>query len=159
MSSSTFRRHMSKTVVLLAGALVLVLYAVGTNEAQTTTAPGGDTRQPIVSNQFTTTSGSALQARAPGSYTQQAIAIQQGTLFPFDGNVPDTTPWVRQTFDMLFLQFVDIITNLVDTISGFVTGSNALSGLLGNGNSGLGGLGSVLSNPLTSGGGTSTPLN
>ncbi len=147
-------RHFLRKPALFAIATALVLFAVDSNHAQTTQPSG--TRQPIVTNQFTTTSGSALQARAPGNYTQQAIAIQAGTLDPFDGNIPDDTPWVRETFDLLFLQFVDIITNLVDSLSLLITGTNSLGGLLGSGGNPLG---SVLSNPLTGGAGTSTPLS
>ncbi len=142
--------HTAKTIALVAVAAAVVLTPFAFNEAQTQP----ETRQPIVTNQFTTTSSGALQARAPGLYTQQAIAIQQGTLFPFDGNVPDNTPWVRETFDLLFLQFVDIIQQMVDTLNLLVNANSLVGGGLGIPGGGLGG---ILSNPLTSGGG-STPI-
>ncbi|MBX3394691.1 MAG: hypothetical protein KF841_04945 [Phycisphaerae bacterium] len=157
MSRTLARRMIGQTLILGSVAIALVLFTVAPNEAQTTTQPSGTTRQPIVTNQFTTTSGSALQARAPGLYTRQAISIQAGTLDPFDGNIPDDTPWVRQTFDMLFLQFVDIIKGLVDSLNLLVGPGNALGGIF---NGGLGGgLSNAISNPLTSGAGTSTPIN
>lgn len=148
MQRRTFNRT-AKTIALVAVAAAVVLTPFAFNEAQTQS----QTRQPIVTNQFTTTSSGALQARAPGLYTQQAIAIQQGTLSPFDGNVPDNTPWVRETFDLLFLQFVDIIQQMVDTLNLLVNANS----LVGGGGFPGGGLGGILSNPLTSGSG-STPI-
>lgn len=158
MRKTYFRRAAGQGIALAAIATTLVLLSVRPNEAQTTTQPTGSGRQPIVENQFTTTSGGALQARAPGNYTRQAISIQEGTFDPFDGNIPDDTPWVRDTFNVLFLQFVGIIQDLVDSLN-LLAGGNSLGGLL-NGLGGNGGLLSgVLSNPLTTNPGGSSPIN
>jgi hypothetical protein len=159
MRQTYFRRLAGQGLVLAAVATTLVLLTVKPNEAQTTTQPTGSGRQPIVENQFTTTSGGALQARAPGNYTRQAIAVQEGTLVLDGSGVEDTTPWVRETFDLLFLQFVGIIQDLVEGLN-LATGGNPLGGLLdgltgGDGNP----LGGLLSNPLTTNPGTSTPIN
>lgn len=154
MRSRYFRRFVGQSVVvaLLAG-FVLTLTVVP-NEAQTTTQPSGGTRQPIVENQFTTTSGGALQARAPGIYTQQAIAVQEGDLVLDGSGIPDQPSFPRQLFDDLLLQFIDILISIVDGLN-LVAGGNPLTG----GTGGLGGLlDGILSNPLTTNSGGSTPI-
>ena len=159
MRQTYFRRLAGQGLVLAAIAATLLLLTVKPDEAQTTTQPTGSGRQPIVENQFTTTGGGALQARAPGLYTSQAIAIQEGTFDPFDGNVPDNTPWVRETFDQLFLQFVGIIQDLVDLLN-VAAGGDPLGGLLDGLTGGTGNpLSGLLSNPLTTNPGGSTPIN
>ena len=58
--------------------------------------PSGNTRQPIVSDQFNTTSGGALQLRRPGLYVQQGIAVQNGGTCPGDAckRIPNSfRPW------------------------------------------------------------------
>jgi len=151
MRQSTPRRRIFRPVILSAGTAALILLTASLNSAQEPPPTEGGTRQPIVENQFTTTTGGALQARAPGNYIQQAVAVQEGELI-IPGEVPDDTPWVRETFDLLFLQFVDIIIQLVETVTGFV-GGNPLAGLLGSSGDSLGGL---LSNPLTGGTGSTS---
>ncbi|MBK8271171.1 MAG: hypothetical protein IPK83_23795 [Planctomycetes bacterium] len=57
----------------------------------------------------------------------------------------------------MFLQFVGIIQNLVDSLNLLAGGNSALGGLLNGGGGGL--LSGVLSNPLTTNPGGSSPIN
>lgn len=134
----------------LACALSLSLVSLRSIEAQQTTQPSGDTRQPIVDNQFTTTSGGALRDRAPGNYIQQGIQVQTGAFDPFDGTAVDEPGFIGETIELLWLQFFDTLIAIIDSLN-MLVGGNPLSGLLGGSNS--------LGNFLTVGGSGSVPIN
>jgi len=135
--------------VLLAGAVVLAVSEF--NQAQTQPPAGGVSgRQPTISDQFNTTSSGALQARAPGAQTQQAIAIINGGDNPIVGDAPPHTPgFLADTVQMILLDIIDKISQFLNLLN-VAAGGNPLSGLSG----GTGGLGSLLGNSLTGGTGS-----
>jgi hypothetical protein len=150
--SSIARHRLFGRVVLsatLVAALSLSLIVMRPTEAQTTTQPSGETRQPIVDNQFTTTSGGALQARAPGNYIQQGIQVQTGAFDPFTGDAVQEPGFIRETIELIIEDFFDILISLVDSLNTLV-GGNPLAGLFPGGTS---------SNFLTTGGMGSVPIN
>ncbi len=131
MSSIAQRRLVGRIMlgVALVAALGLSLVAMRPIQAQTTTQPGGVTRQPIVQNQFTTTSGGALQARAPGIYVQQGIRVQTGEFDPFTGDAVREPGFIAETVEMLWLQVIDILISIIDSLN-LLAGGNPLAGLI-----------------------------
>lgn len=113
-----------------------------------TSAPTGG-RQPIIQNQFTTTSGGALQIRRPGLYIQQGIAVQNGQ-GNFSGVPEEELGWVRETADNIALDFINVFTDLF----------GMLDTLIGSINPGSGSAAFVpISNAATTGQGTSVPIS
>lgn len=101
-----------------------------TTQTDTTNQPiSGNTRQPIISGdgQFTTLTSGALQNRAPGNYTQQGMAVNNGTLNMFDGNVVDNPSFIGETFRMIMLDVLDMISQFLSSLN-LVTGGNPLAG-------------------------------
>jgi len=118
------------------------------------TQPGatGGSRQPIVENQFSTTTSLALQARQPGNMVQQGLAEVNGGLDVLVGDADPQPGFIFDTFQQIFLSITDALNNLISTLNlGF-----ALGGIGGPG-SGDGGL--TFDGAVTSGQGTTTPLN
>lgn len=151
MSNEAKRRLLGRSVAFVALALALVLMATYLTHAQT--QPSGNTRQPIVGNQFSTTTNGALQERRPGTYVQQGTAVQQGSADFIVGDAMPAEPgFYRETFELLALQVIDIISQLLQSLN-LLTGANPLSGLT----DGLGLTGNI-TNPLTNGGGGSVNI-
>ena len=147
---------------LLFAAVMLLPALITADRTAAQQAPSGNTRQPIVTNQFTTTGGGALQQRRPGLYVQQGIAVQQGSSGFFDGDVPEQFGFFEETIRIILL---DILEMLSEALSGLnlLTGGNPLAGLLGGTDlggilDGLTGDDGTIDNGLTSGPGGSTPL-
>lgn len=105
----------------------------------------------IVSNQFTTTSGGALNARRPGLMVQYAISVQNGTTMP-EGNYVDEPNFFQSVFDEIGL-------NMIESISGLIQSLNLLGsvGDIFNPGGGTGGVG--FPGAATTGGGTTTPIS
>ncbi len=101
--------------------------------------PTGNERQPTISGdgQFTTLTSGALQNRAPGNYIQQGIAVNNGNLNMFDGNVVDNPSFIGETFEMIMLDILEIINQFLSLINPLISGSNPLSGLLPGGTNSL----------------------
>lgn len=136
----------------------------GTGTGTTTTQPGtppttsqpgtgGDREPTVIENQFNTTSSAALQARAPGTWIQNAQAVQSGETDFFTGGVDTSDGFIKTTIDTILL-------DILDTISTVLTGLDLLTGSglpdLG-GTPGTGGL-TTIPNSTTTGAGTSTPV-
>lgn len=125
----------------------------GTTTGGTTTdgSTGTTTGAPsIVGNQFTTTSGGALQDRAPGLFIQQAIGVQNGTV-ELSGNGPAVEPnFFRDTAQGVFDEILKSINDIITAIN---TGLGAITGLPGSGGT------PTIINPATTGTGTTTPIS
>lgn len=117
-------------------------------------------RQPIVTNQFNTTTGGALQSRRPGLYVQQGIASTQGSLSFLTGDVPIEESFIRESAGLIMQSVFDSILGLVNTLSagasfGIFDGVfNTLSGLFGGMPAGP----TPIPNPTTAGAGVMTPI-
>ncbi len=94
-----------------------------------------DGRQPTVDNQFTTTSGGALQQRRPGLYVRQGIAVHDGDTSFFTG-VPEEQPnFFRDTFDLLLedafftpiQDFLEAFNFFIQSLSGSSGGSGGIT--------------------------------
>ena len=157
MTQHNNRRLTRNLVSFSLGYLVVLAVAVQPAAAQDgtenddgpgTTAPTGG-RQPIVQNQFTTTSGGALQLRRPGLYIQQGFAVQNGQ-GSFPGAPEEEPSWVRQTTDTIALDFINVFTDLF----------GALNAIIGSINPSSGSAAFVpISNAATTGQGTSVPIS
>jgi len=122
----------------------------------TTTQPSGGRQPAIITNQFNTTQSGSLQARAPGLMVQQGIAEHNGTL-TITGQ-PEQEDWLKQTGQMIALAIVQEVQGVLTTIN---TGIASLSGFnvaSGSGSS-SGSTSSTITNPATTGAGTSTPID
>lgn len=129
-------------VVLLAVGVVLAVAKF--NQAQTGPVSG---RQPTITDQFNSVSSSALQARAPGAQTQQAVAIINGGDNPIVGDaVPAPPSFLADTFEQILLEIIDQISQILSGLN-LLAGGNPLSGLFGTGSGSLGSLfGNALAN-------------
>ncbi len=158
------KRFVGRPVMAVVAVAVLALVAVPFIQAQIippitppTTDPNGSApqqptgneRQPVITadGQFTTVTSGALQNRAPGLYVQQGLAVNNGTLDLFDGNVDDSPGFIGETFEMILLSVLDIINQFLTSLN-LVSGNNSLSGLLPGGSTGS------LTNLLTGGTGS-----
>lgn len=125
----------------------------GTTTGGTTTdgSTGTTTGAPsIVGNQFTTTSGGALQDRAPGLFIQQAIGVQNGSV-ELSGNGPAVEPnFFRDTAQGVFDEILNSINDIITAIN---AGLGAITGLPGSGGT------PTIINPATTGTGTTTPIS
>lgn len=113
-------------------ALVLVLAFAAQTQAQDQLPeePAGNTRQPIVTDQFNTTSGGALQLRRPGLYVQQGIAVQNGGTGFFDGE-EEVAPhsFIGQLVRDIFVTILDTINQALSLLTGSFGGDSPLGGL------------------------------
>ena len=126
----------------------------GTTTGGSTTGgtTGGTEQAPsIVQNQFTTTSTGALHQRAPGLFIRQAIALQNGDLELSGTPAPVEPNFLRDTANQVALAIIDSFQNILDTLN---TAIGALGGLSTTGGTGT----STISNPTTTGAGTTTPI-
>ncbi|MBI5765259.1 MAG: hypothetical protein HZA51_17240 [Planctomycetes bacterium] len=125
----------------------------GTTTGGTTTggATGTSTSAPsIVGNQFTTTSGGALQARSPGLFIKQAIGVQNGTV-ELSGEGEAVEPnFFRDTAQGVFDEILKSINDIITAIN---TGLGVITGLPGSGGT------PTIINPATTGTGTTTPIS
>lgn len=125
----------------------------GTTTGGTTTGGGTGTTTgapAIVGNQFTTTSGSALQARSPGLFIQQAIGVQNGTV-ELSGEGEAVEPnFFRDTAQGVFDEILNSINEIITAIN---AGLGAITGLPGSGGT------PTIINPATTGTGTTTPIS
>ncbi|MCB9856714.1 MAG: hypothetical protein H6818_13620 [Phycisphaerales bacterium] len=131
----------SLAVLLVAGGAIFAMAQF--NQAQTTpTTPTTVTsgRSPVISDQFSSTSGSALQARAPGIQVQQGIAAASGTSEFLVGDATSPQDWLPETITLIIQEIFDQISQILSGLN-LLVGGNPLSGLLGG--SGTGGLGSL----------------
>jgi hypothetical protein len=103
---------MAFRVSILSAVVCLFVFADGASAQEQST-----TRQPIVSNQFTTTTGSALQARRPGIYVQNGIAVQEGELTIPGDATPTPHNFYRDTFDQLVSAFLDSFQSFLETLN------------------------------------------
>lgn len=150
------RRHSttirSLAVLLVAGSAVFAWTQI--NQAQTTpttTAPMG--RSPVITDQFSSTSGGALQARRPGLQVQQGIATTNGTSEFLVGDATSPPDFVDETISLMIQEFFNQISQILSGLN-LLVGGNPLSGLFGgSGTGGLGGLGSLFGG-LTGGSGS-----
>lgn len=140
--------------LLIAAAITFGIVAFAETAAAQDGPPDG--RQPIITNQFSTTTGGALQARRPGLFIQQGVGVQQGTLDFFDGGVVDTDSFFRETVMLVFQGFMDSITSFLSTINLAAD----LGGLFGGGTGTGTGTATpgTLTNGTTTGQGTMTPV-
>ncbi len=122
----------------------------GTTTPPTDGTDGTGPQPTIITDQFTTVTGGALQARRPGLMIQRAIAVQSGSAMPSGAGPADEPSFFRETFDMIALDFIDMLTNLLSSL-------NILGSLDGTGSPGTGS-GSTIPNAATSGQGTTVPI-
>ncbi|HKQ47117.1 MAG TPA: hypothetical protein VJZ71_03485 [Phycisphaerae bacterium] len=121
----------------------------------TTSQPGTGEREPtIIDNQFNTTSGASLQARAPGTWIQNAQAVQSGETEFSIGGPGEPDGFIKTTIDTILLEILDSVSTFLTGLD-LLTGSG-LPGLPGLGG-GTGGL-TTIPNSTTTGAGTSTPV-
>ena len=128
---STVNRWNSRRFALSL-ALVLVFAFAAQTQAQDNLPepPSGNTRQPIVTDQFNTTSGGALQQRRPGLYIQQGIAVQNGGTGFFDGE-EEVAPhsFIGELVRDIFVTILDTINQALSLLTGSFGGDSPLSGL------------------------------
>ena len=105
----------------------------------------------IVGNQFTTTTGGALNARRPGLMIQRSFAIQSGSEMP-DGNYVDEPNFAQSVFNEIGL-------NMIESISGLIQSLNLLGSVGDIFNPGGGTGGGGFPGAATTGGGTTTPIS
>ncbi len=147
--STSMRRFVGRSAVAAACVAVMALVAAPLIQAQlippTTDptdpqdqAPTGNERQPTISGdaQFTTLTTGALQNRAPGNYVQQGLAVNNGNLNMFDGNVVDSPNFIGETFEMIMVDILEIISQFLSSLN-LISGSNPLAGLLPGGTNSL----------------------
>lgn len=138
-------RWYSRRFVLPLG-LVLVLGVTVETQAQDQppAPPSGNTRQSIVTNQFNTVSGGALQQRRPGLTVQQGTAVHNGSTAFFDGNVVDERSFIGQTIRDIFVSILDRINLALSALTGPFGGGDLLGDLIGQ----LGQTGTMPSTPI-----------
>lgn len=116
-----------------------------------TQVPTSGTRQTIITNQFASNSAGALQARRPGLWLQQAIAVNGGDTSFFTG-VPEEEPnFFVDTFNQVFSQITTVIQGLLDGINTLVQNTLRPGGAAGTG-------GGTAFTPATTGQGTQNPI-
>ncbi len=124
-----------------------------TGQGTTTSGISGNTRQTLITNQFTSTAAGSLQARRPGLWIQQSIAVSNGATDYFTG-VPDEEPnFFRDTFDQMFEETANVISQILTGINTFLTS------LFNGGSSGGGSNFVPIDNAATSGHGTTHTIN
>lgn len=148
----TKHRGLIRPFLVILMAAVAVLAVAQFNQAQTDPMGPPIGRQPVITDQFNSVSSGALQARAPGRQTQQAIAIINGGENPIIGDDIDDHGFLHETVELLILEIIDQISQILSGLN-LLAGGNPLSGLLGNGGAG-GGFGNLFGNPLTGGTGS-----
>ncbi len=134
-------------VALIAGGVFCLSSAVATAQVSG--------RQPTITNQFTTTTGGALQARRPGLFVQQGIAEVQGQSTLLTGDIPDQNRFFHDTAVLVFQNILDSILRFMSNLN-FASSLGNLGSLFGTtgGTTGLGGI----PNPMTTGPGTSIQI-
>jgi hypothetical protein len=148
-------------VCLIACGVVMMPASSALAQDDTTTTPADDEpgttpvsgRQPIVENQFTTTSTGSLSERRPGLYVQQGIAAHNGELEYLTGDVPD------EELSFYAGLFNDTMLNVIDMFGGILEGFQNLLSIFSGGSGNSSGLTFVLpSNAVTSWSNQSTTL-
>ena len=137
------RSKPARMLMLLALAGGLVFATVQINYAQDT----GGGRTPVITDQFNTVGSGALQARRPGL---QITASQNISLSDFDSEpFEEDTEFVQDTINVLLLQIIEVIDNILSSLS-LAVGGNPFGG-------GAGGLGDLFG--LLTGGSGSIPIS
>ncbi len=136
---------------LLAGSVLPASVA----RAQDGQPPTG--RQPVITNQFTTTTGGALQARRPGVTIQQGIGVQQGSVDFFDGGLMPEDGFLQETMFIIMQSIFDSIMGILDTIN-LAAGLGGLADIFGLDGGGGTTQMTTVGNPTTTGQGTMTPV-
>ena len=150
MSAQSNPRRIGRTAFMAGLTVSLLLVTAYVTRAQDPAPPSGNTRQTLITNQFTTVTNGSLQLRRPGNWVGQGIAVANGSAGFFDGGeIVEEPNFFSETFDMIVLQILDMITQMIQGLN-LLGGGNPLSGLTG-----LTGLGS---DPLTGDGGGSIPI-
>jgi len=140
------RTKPARILMMLALVGGLVFATVQINYAQDTT--GGSA--PVITDQFNTVTSGALQARRPGL---QITASQNVSLDDFDSEpFEEDTEFVQDTINVFVLQIIEVIDNILSSLSLAVGGNPFGGGGLGGG--GLGGLFGLLT-----GGSGSIPIS
>ena len=135
----------------IAGTLLLTGSVLSSSEAR------AQDRQPnVITNQFSTTTGGALNARRPGLIIQQGIAAQQGSL-PIVGGPPMPEPFLQETLFIIMQSMFDSILAILDTIN-LAAGLGGLASLFGLDDGGGTMQMTTVPNPTTTGQGTMTPV-
>ncbi|MFQ5429557.1 MAG: hypothetical protein ACE5E1_04525 [Phycisphaerae bacterium] len=167
MRLTTTRRLFGAGSAVLLGGLLVLVTTEWTRSQQAPPPEGppqitGNTRQSIITDQFTTVTSGALQARSPGTFVQQGVAMTTGNLDLIDGNVVDQPSFIRDTIDQIITQIFDMFAQLLQGLNALIPGASGLPGLPGGlpsaGGATGGGTVPTLNNPLTSGGGGSVPI-
>ncbi len=113
--------------------MVLVIAFAAQTQAQDNLPepPSGNTRQPIVTDQFNTTSGGALQLRRPGLYVQQGIAVQNGGAGFIDGGeIVAPHSFIGQTIRDIFTIIIDSINDALSLLAGPFGGGSLLGDII-----------------------------
>ncbi|MFQ5424229.1 MAG: hypothetical protein ACE5F9_09650 [Phycisphaerae bacterium] len=134
-------------VAMIAGAVFCL-----SNAGATAQVSG---RQPTITNQFTTTTGGALQARRPGLFVQQGIAEVQGQSTFLTGDIPDQNRFFHDTAVLVFQNILDSILRFMSNLN-LASSLGNLGSLFGTtgGTTGL----STIPNSTTTGPGTSVQI-
>lgn len=127
--NATGNRWSVRRLVFPMALVVALAVTAGAQAQDPPTTPSGNTRQPIVTNQFSTVGGGALQQRRPGLFVRQGIAVHSGSTAFFDGNVVDERSFVGQTVRDVAVTFLDSLNQFLDLINGAFGSGGALSGL------------------------------
>ena len=145
-------RSGNKTASLaIAGTLLLAGSVHSSSEAQ------AQDRQPnVITNQFSTTTGGALNARRPGLIIQQGIAAQQGSLEIVGGPMPEDG-FLQETMFIIMQSIFDSILGILDTIN-LAAGLGGLANIFGLDGGGGTTQMTTVPNPTTTGQGTMTPV-
>lgn len=130
MNASVMRWCSQRLVLPLALALVLGVAVQTQAQDQPPTPPSGNTRQPIVTNQFNTVNGGALQQRRPGLFVQQGTSVHNGNMSFFDGNVVDERSFVGQMVRDIFVTVLDSINQALALLAGPFGGNSLLGDLI-----------------------------
>ena len=126
--------------------------------SQPSTGTGGTRVPAVITNQFTTVTGAALQTRRPGNFVQQGIAMHEGKItLPGTGEV-ETPGFLLDTAQKISEA---IIQQLQGALTAVNTGISALSGanFTSTGTTTTSPTTpTTITNPATTGAGTSTPI-
>ena len=131
MNASVNRWSARRSVLPLALVFVLAFAAQTQAQDNLPEPPSGNTRQPIVTDQFNTTSGGALQLRRPGLYVEQGIAVQNGGAGFFDGGeIVDPHSFIGQTIRDIFTIIIDSINDALSLLAGPFGGGSLLGDII-----------------------------
>ena len=120
MNGSSHRRFAAGSSLGLLTAVGVLLSVSGPALAQDQDEPPVSGRQPIITNQFSAATGGAINARRPGLYVQQGIAVQQGDTDFFTG-VPEQLPsFFADTVDLILTDVLDLIQNVLTGLDLFI---------------------------------------